>query len=828
MRKRRETFAISAAFDTETCNIKRGNDWCAYPVCYQVNDLRNIDLYTYEAGVNDTVKIYRHASEMLQYIGELVQWGVDNSVTPIVCGYNLMFDLQTLMAALHAIYDMDVNAQSSTNVYTLDLKINGKRVLRFWDTYHLEMRGLVAMGRTAGLKKLEGCWDYSLIRTPETPLTNEEIGYAVRDVQIIPAYLSYLLHSESWMQPGDLGTRVITKTSIVRQMARHEIAPLRYRTHDGYRTLLQTFMARCAEDLPACYYDYGLRKACFNGGWTFTAARYASVVVRNVASLDVTSMHHAHINGSFMPEQFRPVNLRVLRQLISNVLSTSVDNVLKTYWRPFPFAFHARVRFVNLRLKCDTPFEAYGIALIPKGKFMRVPENGTDFSVNDAAQFSETANRAAGWRNSAKNPVFAFGKLYTAAIAEIHVSEYELWCISQVYDFDTCTPILGEATPKLTAPPDYVTLQSNILFNQKQDMKHINKVYRENEPYPEEVPRSIPEGIANGLRSGELSNDFVASYYGSTVKGKFNSVYGTQAQDVLKPDYEVADSAVIEVDKDTVLNEGNFFERLPSTSKVLYTYGLRIVGRSRMHLVIALLLLWRAFGTRVRVTGGDTDSIKCACDRDITDEMLTAALKPIADASKASIDRTMKRVRRDLPRYASTLDGVGAFDIEECERGKTRWAYHMEAWNKCRVSVGKDMRCHVTAAGVSRPHGAYHIESFIDRMLRYDTPDNVLTACVGYNVYVPSYLAHSLQRNRPLPIERFTDDVTDYRGETTHVDAPQAIALYPVGRWLGETSMPSNMENVRYLKDIYNRDVRTDMRSLLHEKKGIPVVSNDW
>ena len=828
MRKRRETFAISAAFDTETSNIKRGNDWYAYPVCYQVNDLRNIDLYTYEAGVNDTVKIYRHASEILQYIGELVQWGRDNDVTPIVCGYNLMFDLQTLMAALRAIYDMDVNAQSSTNVYTLDLKIDGKRVLRFWDTFHLEMRGLAAMGRTAGLKKLEGDWDYSLIRTPETPLTREEIGYAARDVQVIPAYLSYLLHSESWMQPGDLGVRVITKTSIVRQMARHEIAPLRYRTHDGYRTLLQTFMARCAEDLPACYYDYGLRKACFNGGWTFTAARYASVVVRNVASLDVTSMHHAHINGSFMPEQFRPVNLHVLRQLISNVLSTSVDNVLKTYWRPFPFAFHARVRFVNLRLKCDTPFEAYGIALIPKVKFMRVPENGTDFSVNDAAQFAETASRAAGWRNSAKNPVFAFGKLYTAAIAEIHVSEYELWCISQVYDFDTCTPVLGEATPKLTAPPDYVTLQSNILFNQKQDMKHVNKVYRENEPYPEEVPRSIPEGIANGLRSGELSNDFVASYYGSTVKGKFNSVYGTQAQDVLKPDYEVNDGAVIEVDNDTVLNEGNFFERLPSTSKVLYTYGLRIVGRSRMHLVIALLLLWRAFGTRVRVTGGDTDSVKCACDLDITDAMLTEALKPIADASKASIERTMQRVRRDWPRHASKLDGVGAFDIEECERGKTRWAFHMETWNKCRVSVGEDMHCHVTAAGVSRPYGAYHIESFIDRMLRYDTPDNVLTACVGYNVYVPSYLAHSLRRNRPLPIERFTDDVTDYRGETTHVDAPQAIALYPVGRWLGETSMPSNMENVRYLKDIYNRDVRTDMRSLLHTKKGIPVVSNDW
>lgn len=828
MRSRTKPFKVVAAYDTETCNIKRGDAWVAYTVCFQVNDLRDCDMYGYEPDVSDNVYIYRDASDMIAFIGDLVAWGLEMQVCPIVAGYNLMFDLQPLMAALHALYDMEVNAQSSTNVYTLDLYRDGVRVLRFWDTFHLEMRGLDAMGRTAGLAKLNGEWDYTLIRTPETPLTSEEEAYATRDVQVIPAYMRYLLHANPWMHEGDLGVKVITKTSIVRQMAQHEIAKLRYRTDKGYKTLLQTFMAICNEDLPACYYDYGLRKACFRGGLTFTAARYASVVVTNVASLDVTSMHHTFINGSFMPEQFRPVKPGTLRTLLERTFSTSVDNVLKTYWRPFPFAYHARVRFYKLRLKQGTPFDAYGIALIPKGKFQRSPEPGTEFSVNDAAQFADSACRMAGWRDRAVNPVFAFGKLYTADVAEIHVSEYEAWCIFQVYDFDFYEPILGEATAKLTAPPDYVTLQSNMLFERKQDMKHVNKVYKEGMPYPEEVPASIPDGIANGLRTGSLSNDFVASYYGSTVKGAFNSVYGTQAQDVLKPGYVIDDASCIAVDTVSVLTEENFFGRLPDTSKVMYTYGMRIVGRSRMHLVIAIYLLWQRFGERVRVTGGDTDSVKCSCDRDITDAMLIDALRPIADASKAAIDTTMRRVRRDWPRYASTLDGIGAFDIEECERGKTRWSYHMEAWNKCRVSVGSDMRCHITAAGVSRPHGAYTIESYIDRMLRYVPPEQALPDCIGYNVYVPVYLAHSLQRTRPLPIERFEDDVTDYLGIKTHVDAPQAVALYPVGRWLGETSMPSNMENVIYLKRVYGRDVRTDMRSLMHKKKGVPVVLNDW
>ena len=825
---RHKDFYIAAAYDTETANIQVApNDWQAYTVCYQFNDLRGCGLATYTADVDDDIRIYRDASAAIGFILDVIEWGRENEVVPIVCGYNLLFDLQPLLFALRAAFDMEVNAQSGTNVYTLDLYQDRTHVLRFWDMFHLEMRGLAAMGQTAGLAKLNGSWDYNLIRTPETPLTEEEAAYASRDVQVLPAYLKYLLAANEWLKPGDLGVKVLTKTSLVRQMAAHEIAPLRYSGSKGSRTLLQTFMARCKEDLPACYYDYGLRKAAFNGGWTFTAAAFASVVVRNVASLDVTSMHHTFINGSFIPEQFRPVKPGILRSMLDATFSTTVDEMLKTYHKPFNFAYHARVRFYNLRLKAGSPFEAFGIALIAKAKFLSRAENGADFGVNDAAQFADKASKMNGWKNRAVNPVFAFGKLYSASVCEIHVSEYEAWAIAQVYDFDSFAPVLGEATCKITAPPDYVTLQSNVLFERKQDMKHINKTYHEGEPYGETVPQSIPEGIAEGLKAGELSNDFVASYYGSTVKGSFNSVYGTQAQDVLKPDYEVDSGALINVDAESVLTPANFFDRLPKKSKVLYTYGLRIVGRSRAHLVIAILLLWRAFGDSVKVTGGDTDSIKCSVPVYIDDTALAKALEPLALASKAAIDRTMQRVRRDWPGQASTLDKIGSFDIEECETGKTRWAYHMEAWNKCRVSVGVDMHCHITAAGVSRPHGAYHIENYIDDLLKTAPPEDVLPACVGYNVFVPPYLSHALQRTRPLPIERFSADVADYQGNTAHVDAPQAVALYPCGRWLGETTAPSNAENVIYLKRKYNRDVRTDLRSL-NMKDGEPYIENDW
>ena len=141
-----------------------------------------------------------------------------------MAAYNATFDLQTILASLANTYKIAVNAQSSTNIYTLDLCDDEDNILlRFWDTFHLEMRGLAAMGKTCGLAKATGDWNYDLVRTPETPLTELEYFYAARDVQVIPAYLRYLLDANEWLKSSDFGHLLLTKTSIVRQMAKHTI-----------------------------------------------------------------------------------------------------------------------------------------------------------------------------------------------------------------------------------------------------------------------------------------------------------------------------------------------------------------------------------------------------------------------------------------------------------------------------------------------------------------------------------------------------------------------------------------------------------------------------
>ncbi len=825
--KERKDFKVAAIFDTETTNIGTGAETRAYPILYIFNDLRDTPLESYTPDTDD-VRFYRRTSEALSYIDDLIEYGRTHGYVPIIAAYNLMFDMQTLMLELAQSYTITANAQTATSVYTLDLHVGNDVVCRFWDAFYLEMGGLRAMGETCGLPKAVGDWNYTLVRTPETPLTEEELFYARRDVQVIPQYLQWLLRANHWLTADMLGCRVLTKTSLVRQMARREIGGRRVTLQSGKRMTLQhAFELTCNQEFPADYRSYALRKSCFRGGLTFTSAKTASVAVRNVASLDVTSMHHAFINGRRLPVRFAPTPPELLQIACESIIATPLDSVLAHYDDPFHTGVHVAVEYVNLRLRKGTCFDAWGIAICPRSKFVKMLHTDTDYSNNERAKAQENSVRARGYIDSAENPVFAFGKLYSADKCILHVNEIELWNVAQVYAYDSMRVLYGESTTKTIIPPDYVTLQSNMLFARKTDVKNLIKRYHEGMVYAGEIPDSIPEGIARDAKAGTLSMKFLQSYYGSTVKGQFNGIYGTQAQDIMKADYRVTDAGELEIDRETICTPENFTKKRPKTPRVLYTYGMRIVAGSRLHLLIAMLLIYRRFGDRVTVTGGDTDSLKISCADDVTDTELLDALEPLHNAIETAINRTMRRVRNTAPDMASTLDHIGKFEVEDCG-GATRYVEHMELWNKARVSLDKAGRVHVTCAGLPRPDGMYTIEDFIADLMRagHGFAETVQSA-LGYDVLVDYAICHTLQRNRPHVWDRYVGSVTDYRGTVSHFDAPEAIALYPSGRWLGESDKQANGENLAYLRNVYNRNVETTPRELVMQDGKPKIVSID-
>lgn len=790
---RRYTYKIAGCYDTETATLQDGPDSVAFPVLFICSDLEDVSIADYDS--TEDVHFFRHEREFQSWIEDKVSWGIANDTVPVICAYNLMFDLQPVIYSLNQRYAIVANAQSSTHVYTLDLTIRGRILLRFWDTFHLEMRGLAAMGDTCGVEKAIGDWDYSLVRTPDTLLTEEELFYAKRDVQVIPAYLSWLLKTNEWLSESDLGCRVITKTSLVRRQSACEIGPLD--VPGAGRTVRQVYMALCSREFPQTYDQYALRKACFRGGFTFTAGATAHTVQRDVASFDVTSMHHAFINGRMLPTGFRPYPVRLLTSMCASVCASTVEDVIHAYEMPFSFAFHACVRLSGLRLRHGSAFDAYGIAMIPEGKF-RSTGTRAEWSDSESDIEAETSIRTNGYGDTCTDPLFAFGKLYRARECRLHVCEIELWCLSRVYEWDALAVEYGEATTAYELPPDYVTLQSNMLFERKQAMKRVlsdhGDTIRAHEPVTCELPISIPEGIRTQIAEGSADISDLTGYYNSTVKGMFNGIYGVQAQDVMKPSYMCVDGE-LSVDKRTACTRETYADMVPEHPKSIYTYGLRIVAGSRMHLVLAIELIYGRLAGRVAVLGGDTDSLKIALDGCDAQDVLDA-LEPLHAVVTHAIGTVQARVRGSHPEHASALTGIGTFDYEGSH------GLHIEYWNKARVCAdGNDVS--VTCAGLPRPRGRYTIEDWISDRMREGMPfDRAVNLAIGYNRYVANDVSHVLERTRPHPWVRVEMDVTDYLGITSHVSAHASQALYDSGRMLGDTTKRANAENIHYLNMI--------------------------
>ena len=73
------------------------------------------------------------------------------------------------------------------------------------------------------------------------------------------------------------------------------------------------------------------------------------------------------------------------------------------------------------------------------------------------------------------------------------------------------------------------------------------------------------------------------------------------------------------------------------------------------------------------------------------------------------------------------------------------------------------------------------------------------------------------------PNDIFESYVIDYLGNITFVSAHESNALYPVGRWLGETSKLTNHFSVQFLQEEYNKKVDTNMRYLEYKNNTLTV-----
>ena len=149
-------------------------------------------------------------------------------------------------------------------------------------------------------QKLVGNLDYSLIRTPKTPLTKEELDYCENDCLIVYNYICSEL--DRYIFVKDIP---ITSTGHVRREL-HELIDKNYRYRNQVR-----------KSINIDGHVYNLLNKAFSGGYVHSNWVFTDEIIDNVVSYDFTSSYpFVLLTEAYPSTEFRKRNLNNFSQIL--------------------------------------------------------------------------------------------------------------------------------------------------------------------------------------------------------------------------------------------------------------------------------------------------------------------------------------------------------------------------------------------------------------------------------------------------------------------------------------------------------------------------------
>lgn len=135
--------------------------------------------------------------------------------------------------------------------------------IEFRCTYMLTRLSLDTWGKQLGVHKAVGSLDYEKLRTPLTPMTDEELYYCEQDCKVVTAGIKY--YTEKYGRQKDIP---ITQTGIVRREVRSRLLKDKY-----YSSKVKQLVPRTAD-------EYKMLQYIFAGGYTHANRWYAGDVIK--------------------------------------------------------------------------------------------------------------------------------------------------------------------------------------------------------------------------------------------------------------------------------------------------------------------------------------------------------------------------------------------------------------------------------------------------------------------------------------------------------------------------------------------------------------------
>ena len=311
---------VPVAFDTETTNYTiPKND-------LNPNEQKIGWMYVWMFRFGDptdkhSIAVYGRDSEVLdQFLTELahtLKLSPDNENGKLlyIYAHNLGFDFEFIRDKLTIISQL--HADTHNPIYVRDM-----RGFEFRDSWILT-GGLslkkVGESLNNGIVKKCGDLDYNLIRTPQTPLSDIELGYCQGDIDVLSSYIQTQIIQYKGIQHVPL-----TNTGRVRQYARDSIYKANsYGAYVRYRELM--------DECTLTYEEYTQCQRAFFGGFTHANAHYVGKTLTNVKSYDFTSSYPAVMLSERypmgQPEHIDSISLEDLKPIINDVNKCCIFDV---------------------------------------------------------------------------------------------------------------------------------------------------------------------------------------------------------------------------------------------------------------------------------------------------------------------------------------------------------------------------------------------------------------------------------------------------------------------------------------------------------------------
>lgn len=783
MKKKQLPHKVVACFDIETTNLTSNE---AFPVTWQLSILKdwNVNLNTFtNVNVKDniTISIDRYAETCYNRFDELILRGNQESVIPVIMIHNLGFEMYALAPYLN---EHECKCVCKSCVKPLSISIldaSGETVLVFWDTYSFFMKRLSILGDECNYPKLVGEWNYNLIRTPETPLTENEIAYATEDVCVLWAYLGYYLRLNDELDETELARKLLTKTSVVRYKSLKRVGEKKL----GDKTVKDYWYRKNLIEKPKTELEMNLMHLSTRGGFTYCAHNFAGKILhkdkRNILKYDANSMHPFHATSHWVPEKYIECSPDWLLKCFDYIQHVSIIHVLNHYAEPMHVAFYGIFSFKNLRLKKGSIFERDGISTLAYSRFKTVDydEYNTNEGQKDYLQY--LYNKGLSDKVSDNN-THCFGKLEAAENCTLILNELSAWEVCQQFEWDSieCNE-KGYWTSKFSKPLDKALLSINNFYRAKSVFKKLKVKYERGEELKEsDFPLTVPEYLKQGMikHDENLEND-VETYY-LTVKSDLNALYGIEATNEAK--------------NKILINENGFYvdeykglDNLPKKPKTWYQYGMHIVGWSRIHQLLFMLLL---SDTDTRFVCGDTDSHKLWTT--LTPEQVALKLKPLHKASKDAHECVTKHAKEYGEWYP--MNGLGFYELEGEPDA------FCASWNKSYMELNSNT-ISITLAGIPTTTGDHSYKKLANRLYKDGyTFDSIASLLIGYNVIIDPSITGLNGRHVPIWGDFINQEVTDYYGNTTNVNAVSCLHISEMSKIIGNTDDKENAINCTYAK----------------------------